>query len=375
MQSTISLTSQQQEAVELITQFATGKRPTSKAQTFRVAGPAGTGKTTVIAQSIASIRHANSSLRIAVVAPTGKAAQVLQRKGIPARTIHSTLYEQISSSPLRFAKKLTVPFDVIIADESSMISKDIFRDMTGYPVNIVFVGDPYQLEPIGDDPRILTGINDVTLTEIHRQAEENPIITFATWLRENPSKPTSHFFSGRLELSSAALIRKFLRPREVATWLSAYDQIIVGRNTTRCLINTLAKQSPTLLPIPGERLICLKNNYTYGITNGQQFTVGPQHIVTGTEDTSYNDTLHCIDDEGDDYHLPFFTHSFNNPTFRNTELPRDLVALDYAYAITCHKSQGSEWDRVAVIDEAFGDSPNRWRYTAATRAAVSLTWS
>ena len=373
MQTTIQLSSQQQQAVDAITFFAKSRRPTSRAQTFRVAGPAGTGKTTVIAQSIASINATAPSLRIAVVAPTGKAAQVLQRKGIPARTIHSTLYEQISSSPLRFAKKLTIPFDVIIADEASMISNDIFRDMTGYPVNIVFVGDPYQLEPIGDDPRILTGLNEVELTEIHRQAEENPIIRYATWLRENPKKPTSHFFS--TAITSSALTRKFLRPREVTDWLSAFDQIIVGKNTTRCLINTLAKRSGTLLPIPGERLICLKNNYTYGITNGQQFTVGPRHIVTGDESTAYNDTLHCIDDDGNDYLLPFYTNCFNNPSFKNTELPRDLVALDYAYAITCHKSQGSEWDRVAVIDEAFGDSPNRWRYTAATRAAVSLTWS
>jgi exodeoxyribonuclease-5 len=48
--------------------------------------------------------------------------------------------------------------------------------------------------------------------------------------------------------------------------------------------------------------------------------------------------------------------------------------MDFGYAITCHKSQGSEWDHVLVLDESFGNDKARWQYTAATRASKTLTW-
>jgi exodeoxyribonuclease-5 len=85
----------------------------------------------------------------------------------------------------------------------------------------------------------------------------------------------------------------------------------------------------------------------------------------------------CLDDMGITRSLKLYNQQFGRakaPQFR--EVPKGAVAADYGYCITAHKSQGSEWDNVLVIDEQCPNiwDPVRWRYTAITRAAKKLKY-
>jgi exodeoxyribonuclease-5 len=369
----IQLTQEQSNAVALALDFIEQPKPTGKqlratTPTFRITGPAGTGKTTII-KSI--LNEARKYHKVHVAAPTGKAAQVLSRKSVPATTIHRMMYEQISEHPLQFAKRSKLELDLIIIDEASMVSMDIFNDLMSYRIPIIFVGDNSQLEPIGEDPKILLK-SDVRLFEIHRTAADNPIIDFATKLRMNPAMHPSVYFKGKTLSEGLTYAPRSMPPPDKL--ISDYDQIIVGKNISRYHINNRLRKDP-FQPVPGDKLICLKNDYKFGVINGEQFIVGPRHFIQGTEDEDYATLIHLINDDGSDIFVPYWSALFEDPTTQLNIKPRNVVALDYAYAITCHKSQGSEWPRVLVIDEAFGQPPNRWRYTAATRAQQHLCWA
>lgn len=334
---------------------------------FILGGYAGTGKTFLLSKLIPMLQD-DHKLKVKIVAPTGKAASVLRSKGVPATTIHRLCYEMVCPNPLTFEKVDKLDCDVIICDESSMIPSDIYNDLLSYNIPILFVGDPGQLEPVGKDPNIMKN-PDFTLTEVHRQALDNPIIAFATFLRENPWEFAFRF---KHHLDSSALsIRRGLVPDH----LPSFDQIIVGTNKSRVTYNTrlrklLNHKGP---PQPGERLICLSNSRRYNLFNGLQITVGERGCNTTTEELHIlRDDFNQIDNELipinlDALNVEKFTPDFSRRT--------PQVPFDFAYAITCHKSQGSEWDKVLVIDQAFGTPPNRWRYTAATRAKASLVWS
>jgi ATP-dependent exoDNAse (exonuclease V) alpha subunit len=77
------------------------------------------------------------------------------------------------------------------------------------------------------------------------------------------------------------------------------------------------------------------------------------------------------------YNLPIWKFPFQNDMEKDTYIPKDVVYCDFGYAITCHKSQGSEWPYVIVYDEWMPPKVwdmKRWRYTAITRAADKLMY-
>lgn len=340
---------------------------------FRLGGYAGTGKTALISVLIPELRTEHKK-SVRVVAPTGKAASVLRSKGINATTIHGLCYEIESERPLKFKKVSSLNADIIVCDEASMVPLDIYTDLVSYSIPILFVGDPGQLEPVGKDPKLMHS-PDAVLSEVHRQALDNPIIQFATWLRENPTtRPV--FWPRRTENFDEKL--SFVSGDFLSVDPRSFDQIICGTNRTRVSINAkmrLLYQHLSPFPEPGEKLICLANNRQLGLFNGMQVTVGSEGYNPSTRELHINHTYFSEDGEA----LSTVVIDPDALTAEKYERPYgsdfSVVPFAYAYAITCHKSQGSEWDRVLVVDQAFGDPPNRWRYTAATRAAKSLTWS
>jgi exodeoxyribonuclease-5 len=154
------------------------------------------------------------------------------------------------------------------------------------------------------------------------------------------------------------------------------DQIIVGRNATRKAYNNRMRQlgeRESDLPEPGEKIICLKNNHDMGLLNGTLWG------VRSSEHAEQNKVLLEVADWDKPDDDPFFVTSFTN-YFQGLEPPahyefRDAESFDYGYAITCHKSQGSQWNNVLVIDEssAFQQDAKKWLYTAITRASKKVT--
>jgi exodeoxyribonuclease-5 len=151
------------------------------------------------------------------------------------------------------------------------------------------------------------------------------------------------------------------------------DQILVGRNSTRRGSNLrmrglLGRSTQDDLPIPGDRLVCLRNDYQEGLLNGTIWEVKATAIIDNTERLD----LTVINEEGVEITVESHKHYFQG---RGEEIPfyeiREAQCFDYGYALTTHKAQGSQWGSVFIFDESwvFRASARQWLYTAITRAA------
>lgn len=341
-------------------------------QEFRLGGFAGTGKTTVIRELTSRL-----DMRCAVASFTGKAVAVLRSKGVKAaQTLHRLMYDPIpGTSPPQFEKKKDLSFDLVVVDEASMVSEQLYADLKSFGIRILFVGDPGQLEPVGDDPYLMAR-PDVVLSTIHRQALGSPILKFAEKVRKGKmpwmvgSVDRTDGIEGRLELCEPPRFWKLVADA---------DQVICGFNRTRHELNSQLRAEKAFhmeaLNV-GERLICLRNNRWLGIFNGMILIV---KRIIGESNGSY--IVHVDDEYGNEIKFlniwkgqlgsdPMTEHEIRN------HVPKMTALCDYGYAITAHKSQGSEWDTVAVFEEIWEEKwePARWRYTAATRAAVNLVY-
>jgi exodeoxyribonuclease-5 len=324
-----------------------------------VGGLAGTGKT-VLVQALAEALPG-----FAPCAFTGKAAHVLRGRGVPgASTLHSLIYhrpETGADGSVHFERK--DPDQVrcrgFLVDEASMISRSLYSDITSYGRPVVFVGDHGQLEPVGEDVNLMK-TPDYCLETVHRNA--GPVARFAGHLRAGlpahtfPGGPGVHLLDHR-------------RVREDV--LRDADQLLVGFNRTRVAQNAYVRQllgRGDKLEVC-DRVVCLRNSREWGLFNGQQGT------VTDLDDGG--PTLDFKADDGSLYRgVPY------DPSVFGQEKPilcfdRDApLAFDFAYAVTCHKAQGSEWDSVFVLEQTCPKwDQDRWNYTAASRARKRLWWA
>lgn len=364
---------------------------------FRLFGYAGTGKTT-IAKTIADTIAADTGKSVRYAAFTGKAASVMASKGCEgASTIHRLIYratydeyihkvthEIVSRSHVEgcgewdsYAGYGDPRFDVgsdtlkkdkvalIVIDECSMVGNKLGEDLMSYRIPILVLGDPAQLPPVGDGGYFTSGIPDVLLEEIHRQQEGCGILDLATAIRTGSGIRIGTYSESRVV---------GMRDQGTLDPL-AFDQIIVGMNRTRHTWNSKARKLLGFkgrYPEVGERLIVLQNNREVGIMNGEQVTVKEVRSAAGTE-VPWMELV--VEWDGKPVPMLVARHYFDTPDEKPRYFDSDLVYADFAYAITCHKSQGSQWPRVLVIDESrvFRDDAARWLYTAITRAAKHVT--
>lgn len=335
---------------------------------FRLFGYAGTGKTTLA-------RHLAEGVdgKVLFAAFTGKAALVMRNKGCAgASTIHSLIYrtrerdeegpnfELWDEAPASRAK-------LIIIDECSMVDEELGRDLISFGVPLLVLGDPAQLPPVQGGGFFTEAAPDAMLTEVHRQAQDDPIVRLSMLVRAGERLPLGDY--GETQV----VRRADLDPDRVL----AADQVLVGRNATRRAYNQRMRERRgmrELLPIAGDKLVCLRNNRKKGLFNGGLWTVETRNPVRrgvmkmaiapeeemGAKPVSVSVRPECFLGG---------IEAFDWPQRKKYD------EFDFGYVLTVHKAQGSQWDDVVLFDEsfAFPDSRDRWLYTGITRAAKRLT--
>lgn len=342
-------------------------------QVFRLYGYAGTGKTT-LAREIASMADG----AVLYGAYTGKAALVMRKRGCPgASTIHSMIYrvnEDEETGRVTWDLNPDAPIataGLVIIDECSMLSDDLARDLLSFGKKVLVLGDPGQLPPVSGAASFVTQAPDVMLTEIHRQAAGNPIIRMSMDVRAGKELQPGTYGESRV------IRRAHMRQEDV---LNA-DQLIVGRNRTRHGCNMRIRHLrgyEGCIPLPGERLVCLSNRRSKKLLNGGLWTVLEAVQERSDIDRSISVAAMKIASEdgpvSQDVNVPveMFTQE---STSIHPAVVRKMEEFTYGYALTAHKSQGSQWDNVIIIDEsqAFRENRINHLYTAITRAAERVT--
>lgn len=346
-------------------------------QWFYLAGYAGTGKTTLAMHLAGGVDG-----DVIFGAYTGKAALVMQHKGCyGAATLHSLIYkleEEGWGGEPKFILNDTSPVRgaaLVIVDEVSMVGEELARDLLSFGTPVLVLGDPEQLPPVKSEGFFTKREPDFMLTEVHRQALDNPIIAMSMDVREGR----------RLEYGAYGESR-VISAREVQTEdVLAADQILVGKNLTRHRYNQRMRHLRGFdgdLPNTGERLICLRNNRLNGLLNGQMWIVEKAEFESFRKGkrsyVSETDVTLAITDDMTQRRLETRAR-IEDFQGRDIDLPwqelRSFDRFDFGYAITVHKAQGSQWDGVYLFDEsgAFRDDRSRWLYTGITRAAERVT--
>ena len=329
----------------------------------------------------------NTMFSVKYMTPTGKAAQVLRKKGLPATTIHSAIYKPVKipgTQFVNFVLKGAEEFfdtDLFVVDEGSMLTKPIFEDILSFNKPVIILGDPGQLPCISDsdDPEErkfnIVMHHDAFLDEITRQAEGSPIIQLSFMARTGKFIPQKIFGPG---------CAVFPAKKMTYAGLAKGNQLLCGTNATRNEINANMREFYGFdgsLPNKGEKLICLQNDYDNDLING---LVGECKGSTFFEADIFNSGEFLLDlfaeDTGQYYsqlrtYAGTFLPGAGDARFENNhEAKRKLQKFDFGYAISVHKSQGSQWDYPIVFEEPFGDKDmrRRWMYTAITRAAEKL---
>jgi exodeoxyribonuclease-5 len=351
---------QQDSALRAVAEWRRGG-----AQVFYLAGFAGTGKTT-LAKGIPD----DADGKVLFAAFTGKAASVLRAKGCDdASTIHSLVYrfvEEQEGKPL-FELNADSPIrqaSLLIVDECSMVDRAVGADLLSFNTKLLVLGDPAQLPPVNGGGFFTEQEPDVMLTEVHRQARDNPIIRMSLTVREGRHLAYGQYGDSRVIASS---------PDGVEILASAADQLLVGLNRTRRLYNArLCGDPKTAMPIAGDKLVCLRNSHERGLLNGELWMV---ENVLETQTRAVIMRVVAQDGGGRSTEIKVHPAFFEG---RQAELPwwesRKSDQFDFGYALTVHKAQGSQWNTVVLVDEsaAFRENRNRWLYTAITRAASNI---
>ena len=349
-----------------------------------IVGYAGSGKTTLVRFIVDELNLNDSD--VVYIAYTGKAALVLRNKGCTnAMTAHRLLYysEELPDGTFLHTPKdkLDKNYALIVCDEASMLPQEMIDLLLSHHVHVLFLGDNAQLPPIEGKQTILDN-PDVFLTEITRQALDNPIIKLSMDVRNGKS----------LTYGGDKQCRIMPSNKVTDPLLLGADQIIVGKNITRHKINSYMRklkwgEGYSDEPINGDKCICLKNNWNVVGSNGDPLIngqIGQLYNIQVINYPPYDKVLIAdfMSDDGGVYRDLLIDYQLivdGKPTVNKENwtkykgAPR-LLEFAFAYAITCHKSQGSEFNRVILFEEWLGDyeQHQKWLYTGITRAAKQL---
>lgn len=418
----IELTEEQNEIRKNVCDWLHYSEPGSR---MAISGYAGTGKTTLVNNLINTFAGTNTdkSKTIAVCAPTGKASSVLQRKLFAANvpltaydcnTMHSMLFIpkeecDVKTFDTNLAFRVKNPLDLmdkhylIIIDEASMLQNDMYEQLSIVDTPILIVGDPGQLPPVGAEMVPLLLKTQYSLKTVHRQALGNPIIRLATAVRRGAK--LAPFMNNKLMVTTRVTDNAKLLGRKFTSGaLNPENMMLTGRNTNRVSHNMHIRNEYGFakhdFPQKGERIVCLSNDRTARMMNGQLFFVIDSStldddffIMVITPEDQYgnqdsrkltivasrvmlnNPDNGALSAHRRDYRMlrRFKDYAVENMSC-NTEQPG---YFDFGYCLSVHKSQGSEWNSVLFYnDELFKTQDpagyRQWLYTGITRAKNSL---
>lgn len=363
-----------------------------------IAGYAGTGKSTLVRYIIDALNVEED--RVCHCAFTGKAAEVLKKKGNKnVATLHRLLYEHIPRPAGGFFRKPKpfIDYDVIVVDEVSMAPKSLMELLFKHQVYVICLGDPFQLPPIDkDEDNHLLDDPHIFLDEIMRQEEDSEIIQLTMKIRNQ--EPIDYFNGNEVKIIPYSDLNT-----GVLQW---GDQILTATNAKRQAINNQmrALQGRTGEPVDGDKIICLRNYWDDSSLNGDALINGTIGILQNSFQTwreiprFVQSNIRKFDVLVGDLVVPE-----TNDVYQMTEMDRQMIItgekccgwqlsyklgklrprygeivpkeFTYAYAITTHKSQGSEWPKVVVLEEKFPFDKTehaRWLYTACTRSSEKL---
>jgi exodeoxyribonuclease-5 len=371
----ITLTRKQEEGLKLAVDRYKHKEPYTC-----IAGYAGSGKSTLVNFIIKALNIPED--QIAYVAYTGKASLVLQQKGCPgATTAHRLLYHTkelpngtFVHTPRKHPEK---PFKLIVVDEISMLEKQQWEILMKWKIPVICLGDPFQLPPIAEDNGVLQHPH-IFLDEIMRQAQDSEIIRLSMDVREGKYL---NYFKGKD-------VRIVPKDNIADKLLVTADMVLCGKNATRFSLNNRIRRAHwgdkyVDEPMNGDKCICLKNQWAVGdLVNGSIGTISNirkedtfylKPKMLANFDTDYND---WFVDLSMDYKL--FVDGKPTVNQDNWKMyPKEIrpMEFDYAYAVTVHKAQGSEYKKVVLFNEYLGrdkEQWQRWLYTGITRSSEKL---
>ncbi|MDA0962848.1 MAG: AAA family ATPase [Proteobacteria bacterium] len=387
---------------------------------------------------------------LAILAPTNKAASVLRLRGVPATTIHRILYtpvydpqyeriaewlagqadrpevegltdlaldrafaffQNVKSIPGALAaaglkgsdfitgwKRREDPLDIGFIDEASMLDDRQFADLKDIFPTLVLFGDPAQLAPVNQSGAMvfdaLPSGRKLTLSRIHRQAEDNPILDLAHALAD-PAIDFEAF--ERMVEDKAARDDRVVWGQRVEVDLMARSPVLVWRNVTRIRLIQAFRAvhgAPETELLPGEPLICdgielpLKHRKKRIDLEARGLIKGAQVIYLGPGRKPGFSRIHVIGAEDPQVSAASII-KIEKPDEEEPFIPfaaRMGAAFLHGAAVTIHKAQGSQWESVQVFapdiyaaaragrSEAGQPLWKRLAYVAITRAQERLYW-
>ena len=399
---------------EVYDRLARGERYTG------LRGYAGTGKTYLVSRLVEQLVEEDCT--VTVCAPTHKAVQVLSEElgGAPVQmqTLHSFLglrlqptedgeYELVAEETQDYAA------GIVIVDEASMIGREEWKHIEDSPfwLQWLFVGDPAQLPPVNEDPSPALDVPGPTLETIHRQAADNPILELATQIRTGGNGRFSSTFE---DGQGVAITRN--RDEFLDSVLRAFDTEAFAEDATHARVlayrNKIVRRYNREIRaarygdgadrfVEGEWLVATETWYYDGaarLTNSDEVRVKTATVDTfeaddqsewktwklkvrtpgrGLTRTAY--VLH--EDEFDRYESSLerrreTAKEDGSKWDRYYELRERFARVDYAYASTVHKAQGSTFDTVFVdrrdLQACRGEERQALLYVAVTRPARRL---
>ena len=388
----MELTNAQQKGLKIaLERYKNGEKYTT------ISGYAGTGKSTLVKFIISALDVEES--KVAYAAYTGKAAEVLRKKGNPnAMTLHRLLYDSIPRPAGGFYRKPKTKLDytIVVVDEVSMVPKSMIDLLLAHKVYVIFLGDPFQLPQIDKkEAHTLLDKPHIFLDEVMRQAAESEIIQTTMKIRNYEN----------IDFNKGNEVIVIPKKELVTGHLTWADQVICGTNATRQALNNQIRGLYGFegLPQDGEKIVIKRNywdicnNCGDALVNGcigtfknpfESFRRLPSYIKNNRRD------------------LPVIISEFvseDGSSFGNIEFDKDFLLIEepcidwkvsyqlsklknklgdiipkqatYGYALTGHAAQGSQWDKVLVIEENFPFSKEehaRWLYTCCTRPSEKL---
>lgn len=365
---------------------------------FVCSGKAGSGKSTIVSIAIKMLGIPLQNVIFCTL--TGKASLVLRIKGNPSNTIHKTFYSVFktrNSFGFHLKKHIDPTIKLIVVDEAAMVPQPMVEDILSFGTPVLFLGDHNQLPPIfGSNKVMVPEACDVRLTKVMRQSDSSGILTLADMAIEGAQIPLGQYNAS-----------KVVRYSDIIDEMYKYDMIVTYSNATRRIVNQMVRNQlgrTSVYPEKGDKLLCLMNNYNYqldyedipiyvinglmGYTSEDSTIINDDNLELCNlkftpdflpKDEKYQFNVKCYMEIFEQYQKDIKKDAFIQALYDNTlddEYLGNITMVDYGYASTCHKLQGSEAKNVLVLASDFKgpqDVYQKWLYTAITRAKESVT--